>query len=188
MPSRSATNNRSHSRESINVSETSVEDRLRAFVERIESIEADIKERNDDKSEVYAEAKGTGFDPQIIKIVIKRRRKGRDAVQTEESLIETYERALAGGSMDGLAHVESVQARAREHGRADAAAGNREHENLYSPGSHGHGDYALGRQEIEMAGQRDARDLPIGDPLPDPPEPADRPAERRARRRQPAAA
>lgn len=43
---------------------------LRAFVERIERLESEIKELNDDKAEVYSEAKGNGFDTKILKRVV----------------------------------------------------------------------------------------------------------------------
>lgn len=42
-------------------------DQLKAFVERIERLEEEIKVINDDKTDVYAEAKGNGFDVKILK-------------------------------------------------------------------------------------------------------------------------
>ena len=45
-------------------------DRLRSFVERIEQLEEEIKQLTDDKKDIYAEAKGDGFDAKILKEVI----------------------------------------------------------------------------------------------------------------------
>lgn len=67
---------------------------LRSFVERIERLEEEIKALNDDKKEVYAEAKGTGFDTKIIKQIIKIRRMDKDALDEAETLLDVYKRAL----------------------------------------------------------------------------------------------
>ena len=45
-------------------------DRLRTFVERIEHIEEEIKGLNEGKKEVYAEAKGEGFDTKVLREVV----------------------------------------------------------------------------------------------------------------------
>jgi uncharacterized protein (UPF0335 family) len=42
-------------------------DRLRSFVERIERIDEDLKAMNDEKKDVFAEAKSEGFDVKILK-------------------------------------------------------------------------------------------------------------------------
>lgn len=67
---------------------------LRAFVERIERIEEEIKASNDDKRDIYAEAKGQGFDVKALKAVIARRRKDPSELTEFEALVETYEAAL----------------------------------------------------------------------------------------------
>lgn len=113
-------------------------------------MEEEIKAANSDKAEIYAEAKGTGFDPAIIKIVIKRRRQDRESIDYTESMVETYERAIAGGRLDQTEDADLRQHRARNHGRADAKAANNEHEHLYADGAPGAAAYALGRQDIEM--------------------------------------
>ena len=50
-------------------------DQLRAIVERIERLEADKKSAADDIKDVYAEAKGNGFDVKALRAVIMLRRK-----------------------------------------------------------------------------------------------------------------
>jgi uncharacterized protein (UPF0335 family) len=49
-------------------------DRLCSFVERIERIDKDLKAMNDEKKDVFAEAKGEGFDVKILKLELHRRR------------------------------------------------------------------------------------------------------------------
>lgn len=69
-------------------------DQLRAFIERIERLDEEITVINLDKRDIYAEAKGTGFDPKIIKKVIAIRRQDRDQRAEEEAILETYLIAL----------------------------------------------------------------------------------------------
>ena len=49
-------------------------DRIRAFVERIEHIEEEIKALNEGKKEIFAEAKGDGFDVKVLKEIIRLRK------------------------------------------------------------------------------------------------------------------
>ncbi|KFH18467.1 DUF2312 domain-containing protein [Brucella abortus] len=76
---------------------------LRAYVTRIERIEAEVAELNDGKSEVYAEAKACGFDKKVMRKLIQRRRKGREAVEEEDAILELYEAAVNGVEVDPLA-------------------------------------------------------------------------------------
>jgi len=71
-----------------------VGDQWRAFVERIERIEEDIKALNEDKKQVYAEAKGEGFDVKILREVIKLRKQDQDELDEKQSLLEIYLHAL----------------------------------------------------------------------------------------------
>ena len=67
---------------------------LRAFIERIERLEEEIRALNDDKKEVYAEAKGQGFDVPIMKKVIALRRMDRDKRIEAETILDLYLSAL----------------------------------------------------------------------------------------------
>jgi len=67
---------------------------LRAFVERIERLEEEKKEVAEQIKEVYAEAKGTGFDTKILRKVISLRKKDAEERQEEEYLLATYLTAL----------------------------------------------------------------------------------------------
>jgi uncharacterized protein (UPF0335 family) len=69
-------------------------DQLRAIVERIERIEEDIKALNEDKKEVYAEAKGNGFDVKILREVIRLRKQDKDERDEQETLLEVYLHAI----------------------------------------------------------------------------------------------
>ena len=69
-------------------------DQLRAFVERIEHIEEEIKGLMEDKKEIFAEAKGEGFDVKILKEVIKIRKQDEKERDEKESLLDVYLHAL----------------------------------------------------------------------------------------------
>jgi uncharacterized protein (UPF0335 family) len=68
--------------------------RIRSFVERIEQVEAEIAELNEGKKEIFAEAKGEGFDVKVIKAIIKLRKKDRDERDEHETLLDLYMRAM----------------------------------------------------------------------------------------------
>jgi len=67
---------------------------LRAFVERIERLEEEKKALSDDIKDVYAEAKGNGFDVKIIRKIISIRRQDRDKRIEEETILDLYLAAL----------------------------------------------------------------------------------------------
>lgn len=69
-------------------------DRLCALVSRIEKLEEEKKEVSDTIKDVYLEAKGTGFDPGIIRQVIRLRKKAKEARQEEQELLDLYQAAL----------------------------------------------------------------------------------------------
>lgn len=67
---------------------------LQAIVERIERLEEEKKTISADIKEVYAEAKGTGFDVKILRKLISLRKKAATERQEEEALIDVYMIAL----------------------------------------------------------------------------------------------
>lgn len=69
-------------------------DRLRSFIERIERLEEEKKGLADDIKEVYAEAKGTGFDTKIIRQIIRLRKLEQADRQEQEALLDLYRQAL----------------------------------------------------------------------------------------------
>ncbi|RYG94050.1 MAG: DUF2312 domain-containing protein, partial [Alphaproteobacteria bacterium] len=66
---------------------------IRAFVERIEHIEAEIAELNEGKKEVFAEAKGEGFDVKILKEIIKLRKQDQEERDEHDTVLDLYMRA-----------------------------------------------------------------------------------------------
>ena len=67
---------------------------LRAFIERIEHLEEEKRAIADDIKEVYAEAKGTGYDVKIMRKIVSLRRQDRDKRKEEEEILDLYLTAL----------------------------------------------------------------------------------------------
>ena len=68
--------------------------KIRAFVERIENLDTEIQELNEQKKEVFAEAKGDGFDVKILKEIVKRRKQDEEERDERESMLDLYMRAM----------------------------------------------------------------------------------------------
>ncbi|MBB4212801.1 uncharacterized protein (UPF0335 family) [Rhodothalassium salexigens DSM 2132] len=71
---------------------------LRQFIERIERLGAEKQEIADDIKDVYAEAKANGFDPKIMRQVIRLRKMETQERQELETLLDVYLHALEGGA------------------------------------------------------------------------------------------
>ena len=82
--------------------QTSAKDQLRAFVARIERIEEERAALSADLREVYAEAKGSGFDMKALRAVIRLRKQDDNKRREEEAVLATYLRAL------GMAEAEAA--------------------------------------------------------------------------------
>lgn len=67
---------------------------LRQFVERVERIEVDQKALADDKKEVYAEAKGRGYDTKALRKIVAERKANADDLAEFESVLDLYRHAL----------------------------------------------------------------------------------------------
>ncbi len=70
--------------------------RLKSLVERIERLEADKAAVMGDLKEVYAEAKGDGFDVRILRKIIRLRKQDSIKRQEEEALLDLYISAIGG--------------------------------------------------------------------------------------------
>jgi uncharacterized protein (UPF0335 family) len=75
-------------------SQTVAAGQLRAFIERIERLEEEKKTISEDIKEVYAEAKGTGFDTKAVRTIIRLRKKDQAELQEEEAILDLYKAAL----------------------------------------------------------------------------------------------
>ena len=82
--------------------QTSARDQLRVFVARIERLEEEKAALAADLREVYAEAKGNGFDVKALRTVIRLRRQDENKRREEEAVLTTYLHAL------GMAAAEAA--------------------------------------------------------------------------------
>ncbi len=69
-------------------------DRLRAFVERVERLEEEKAALSADIKDVYAEAKGTGFDVKTIRQIVRLRKMDQTDRDEQEALLDLYKRVL----------------------------------------------------------------------------------------------
>jgi uncharacterized protein (UPF0335 family) len=69
-------------------------DQLKAFIERIERLEEEKAGIAGDIKDIYAEAKGTGFDTKAIRKIVSLRKKDHDERREEEAILELYLQAL----------------------------------------------------------------------------------------------
>ena len=69
-------------------------DQLKAIIERIERLEEEKKTISDDIRDVYAEAKGNGFDAKAMRIIVRMRKQDKNERAEQEAIVETYMHAL----------------------------------------------------------------------------------------------
>lgn len=74
--------------------DTDTAQKLNQYITKIERLEEEKTGLSEDIKEIFAMAKGMGYDPKIMKIVLKLRKRSADEVDEEEALVETYKRAL----------------------------------------------------------------------------------------------
>ena len=80
----------------IDTLNTSAQGKLKSLIERIERLEEDKAAVASDLKEVYAEAKGEGFDTKIVRKVVRMRKQDAAKRQEEEALIDLYITAIGG--------------------------------------------------------------------------------------------
>ena len=69
-------------------------DQLKAIIERVERLEEEKKAIADDIKDVYAEAKGNGFDVKALRVIVRLRKQDQDERKEHETVLETYMHAL----------------------------------------------------------------------------------------------
>jgi uncharacterized protein (UPF0335 family) len=69
-------------------------EQLKAIVERVERLAEEQKTIGDDIRDVYAEAKGNGFDVTALKTIIRLRKQDANERAEKETILETYMQAL----------------------------------------------------------------------------------------------
>ncbi len=67
---------------------------LRAYIDRIEKVSAEIADLTGDRREIYAEVKGAGYDTTTIRAIVKRRAMDADKRHTMDELLDMYMSAL----------------------------------------------------------------------------------------------
>jgi uncharacterized protein (UPF0335 family) len=65
-------------------------ERLKQFIQRIERLEDEKKALSADIKEVYSEAKSAGYDPKVMRQVVKIRKMDKADRQEQESLLDVY--------------------------------------------------------------------------------------------------
>ena len=73
---------------------TAADSQLRSIVERIERLTEEKKSIGDDINDVYAEAKGNGYDVKALKQIVRERAQDANARAEHQSILDTYRRAL----------------------------------------------------------------------------------------------
>ena len=69
-------------------------DQLKTIIERIERLEEEKKTISDDIRDVYAEAKGNGFDVKALRTIVRLRKQDANERAEQETILETYMQAL----------------------------------------------------------------------------------------------
>lgn len=69
-------------------------DQLRQYIERIERLEEEKRALMADIRDIYAEAKATGFEPKVMRQIVKIRAMDRDLLAEQDMLLSTYRDAL----------------------------------------------------------------------------------------------
>lgn len=69
-------------------------DQLRAIIERVERLEEDKKAISDDIRDIYAEAKGNGYDVKALRTIVRLRRQDADERAEQEAILDAYKVAM----------------------------------------------------------------------------------------------
>jgi uncharacterized protein (UPF0335 family) len=70
--------------------------RLKTFIERIQNVEEQEAERRADKKEIYAEAKGEGYDTKALRKLINLMKKDKQKREAEEAMLDLYIASIGG--------------------------------------------------------------------------------------------
>lgn len=69
-------------------------DELRQFIEQFEQLEAEKKDIHERQKEILAEAKARGYDTKVMRKIVALRKRDRDDISEEESILDMYKTAL----------------------------------------------------------------------------------------------
>ncbi|CAL7959202.1 conserved hypothetical protein [Alphaproteobacteria bacterium] len=68
--------------------------KLQQYIERIERLEEEKRDICTNIKDIYAEAKSSGFEPKIMRILLKLRKMKKHEIDEQETLLETYKNAI----------------------------------------------------------------------------------------------
>jgi uncharacterized protein (UPF0335 family) len=91
-------------------------DELKAYIERIENVNAEIADLNSDRREIFKEVKAAGYDAATVRAIIKRRAMDADKRHAMDDLMDQYMSALG-----DFASTPLGEAGARENARRSAS-------------------------------------------------------------------
>lgn len=83
-----------HNSRNDEMSQISADDQLRLFIERIERLEEEKKGVADDIRDTYAEAKSQGYDPKVMRQVVRERKMDAHDRAEQEMILDTYRASL----------------------------------------------------------------------------------------------
>ena len=86
-------------------------EQLNQFIERVERLEEEKRALMADIKDVYAEAKATGFEPKIMRQVVRLRAMDRDLLSEQDALLDTYRDALGCANRYRYPHFAPLQRR-----------------------------------------------------------------------------
>jgi uncharacterized protein (UPF0335 family) len=78
----------------VNMATAAAREAVKSFISRIERLQDEKQGLADDIKDIFAEAKGLGYDTKAMRKVIARRTRARDEVVAEDTMIELIEEAL----------------------------------------------------------------------------------------------
>ena len=78
----------------MDISPTAGADQLRQYIERVERLEEEKRALMADIKDIYYEAKASGFEPKIMRQIVKMRAMDRDLLSEQDTLLTTYREAL----------------------------------------------------------------------------------------------
>lgn len=73
---------------------TFAKDQLKSIVERIERVESEIRELSDDRKDIYAEARGNGFDVKALRTIVRMRKQDANERAEQETILDLYKQNL----------------------------------------------------------------------------------------------
>lgn len=87
-------------------------EQIRSIIERVERLEEEKKVLADDIKDIYAEAKGNGFDVKALRAIVKLRKQDAAKRAEHEAILETYMHALGMLADTPLGHAAIERATA----------------------------------------------------------------------------